>query len=339
LTYIAGFCVSNYSTTSTRTGKPFNPLLGETFECDRTDDLGWKSISEQVSHHPPMLAMHVEGTNWTSWSEFSITSKFRGKYLQVIPLDISHLKLDDGSHFTWRKVTTTVHNIIVGKLWIDNHGDQIITNHVTGDKCHLKFLPYSYLSRDSQRKVTGVVMDKNDKVSWILEGIWDKTVEAKKVISCQDSAKGKPVYETSAPKIIWKRTIPPPEYDEMYNMTQLAIQLNEPEPGVAPTDSRLRPDQRLMEEGDWEEANRVKSLLEDIQRKKRRRQEAEAELVTEAGKAFPKYEPIWFKKEIDEITGNPVHKYKGEYWNCKKSAEWSRCPDIFSLDPAPSFET
>lgn len=32
-----------------RTGKPFNPLLGETFECDRMEDLGWRSISEQVN--------------------------------------------------------------------------------------------------------------------------------------------------------------------------------------------------------------------------------------------------------------------------------------------------
>lgn len=83
LTYIAAFCVSHYATTSVRTGKPFNPLLGETFECDRTEDLGWKSISEQVSHHPPMLAMHAQGRGWTCWSEFSISSKFRGKYLQV----------------------------------------------------------------------------------------------------------------------------------------------------------------------------------------------------------------------------------------------------------------
>lgn len=48
LTYIAAFCVSHYATTSVRTGKPFNPLLGETFECDRRDDLGWRSIAEQV---------------------------------------------------------------------------------------------------------------------------------------------------------------------------------------------------------------------------------------------------------------------------------------------------
>lgn len=58
-----------------------------------------------------------------------------------------------GNHFTWRKVTTTVHNIIVGKLWVDQSGEMDITNHVTGDKCHLKFIPYSYFSRETQRKV------------------------------------------------------------------------------------------------------------------------------------------------------------------------------------------
>lgn len=49
MAYVAAFTTSAYSTTTVRTGKPFNPLLGETFECDRTDDLGWRSMAEQVS--------------------------------------------------------------------------------------------------------------------------------------------------------------------------------------------------------------------------------------------------------------------------------------------------
>lgn len=57
------------------------------------------------------------------------------------------------NHYTWRKVTTTVHNIIVGKLWVDQHGDMDIINHANSDKCHLKYIPYSYFSKDSQRKV------------------------------------------------------------------------------------------------------------------------------------------------------------------------------------------
>lgn len=51
LAYVTAFTISSYSTTSNRTGKPFNPLLGETYECDRTDDLGWRCINEQVVYH------------------------------------------------------------------------------------------------------------------------------------------------------------------------------------------------------------------------------------------------------------------------------------------------
>lgn len=84
----------------------------------------------------------------------AITTAFRGKYLSVLPVGYSHVEFAaSGNHYSWRKVTTTVHNIIVGKLWIDNHGEMIIENHKTGDKCHLKFIPYSYFSRDVPRKV------------------------------------------------------------------------------------------------------------------------------------------------------------------------------------------
>ena len=73
----------------------------------------------------------------------------------VIPTGIAHCKFDKtGNHYTWRKVTTTVHNIIVGRLWVDNHGEMDIVNHKTGDKCHLKFSAYSYFSRDVPRKVS-----------------------------------------------------------------------------------------------------------------------------------------------------------------------------------------
>ena len=46
--YVAAFTISSYSTTVHRTGKPFNPLLGETFELDRLKDCGYRSLCEQV---------------------------------------------------------------------------------------------------------------------------------------------------------------------------------------------------------------------------------------------------------------------------------------------------
>jgi ankyrin repeat protein len=51
LLLVAAFAVSSYASTVGRVGKPFNPLLGETYEYVRSDR-GFRYISEQVSHHP-----------------------------------------------------------------------------------------------------------------------------------------------------------------------------------------------------------------------------------------------------------------------------------------------
>ena len=52
---------------------------------------------------------------------------------------------------------------------------------------------------------------------------------------------------------------------------------------MAPTDSRLRPDQRMMENGLWDEANVEKLRLEEKQRIVRRMREAEAEKAAAQG--------------------------------------------------------
>ncbi|XP_058458562.1 oxysterol-binding protein 1 isoform X2 [Malaya genurostris] len=331
LAYVTAFTISAYSTTSNRTGKPFNPLLGETYECDRTDDLGWRCINEQVSHHPPMAAQYCEGRGWRCWQEFTMTSKFRGKYIQIVPLGYTHVEFPaTGNKFTWRKVTTTVHNIIVGKLWVDNHGDMEIIGekNAKGVKCHLKYLPYSYFTRDTQRRVKGVVMDDSSQVKWVINGTWDSKIEIAPVTSTSGSAEN-PVYKTGNYKTAWSRRMPPKDCDKYYNFTILACQLNEPEPDVAPSDSRLRPDQRLMEDAKWNESNAEKLRLEEKQRARRREREAEAEKAAAEGRPYPPYEPIWFSKQKEEGTDNLVHVYKGTYWDSKAKQDWSKCPDIF----------
>lgn len=47
---VAAFINSAYAITIVRVGKPFNPLLFETYECDRRadPDHGWRAITEQV---------------------------------------------------------------------------------------------------------------------------------------------------------------------------------------------------------------------------------------------------------------------------------------------------
>ena len=42
MAYVAAFSISEYAIYYTRLAKPFNPLLNETFEFDREEDMGWK---------------------------------------------------------------------------------------------------------------------------------------------------------------------------------------------------------------------------------------------------------------------------------------------------------
>ena len=62
--YVAAFASSEFASTIGRVAKPFNPLLGETFEYVRPDK-GYRFFIEQVSHHPPIGAAHAESAKWT----------------------------------------------------------------------------------------------------------------------------------------------------------------------------------------------------------------------------------------------------------------------------------
>ncbi|NWH81121.1 OSBP1 protein, partial [Piaya cayana] len=295
LCYVAAFTVSSYSTTVFRTSKPFNPLLGETFELDRLEENGYRSLCEQVSHHPPAAAHHADSKHgWTLRQEIKITSKFRGKYLSIMPLGTIHCVFhSSGNHYTWKKVTTTVHNIIVGKLWIDQVGRSLfVAVRSCGSRGDVDpsglWIPRSCGScRPLSRQVTGEVMDPTGKVHFVLLGTWDEKMDCYKVTqsSGDNGAEGRQrTHESEENRLLlWKRN-PLPKYAEnMYYFSELALTLNAPESGTAPTDSRLRPDQRLMENGRWDEANAEKQRLEEKQRISRKRREAEAARATEDG--------------------------------------------------------
>ncbi|XP_072563310.1 oxysterol-binding protein 1 isoform X1 [Paramormyrops kingsleyae] len=355
LCYVAAFSVSSYSTTVHRTGKPFNPLLGETFELDRVKESGYRSLCEQVSHHPPAAAHHViSERGWTLRQEIALASKFRGKYLSIMPLGTIHCIFEkSNNHYSWKKVTTTVHNIIVGKLWIDQSGEIDVVNHRTGDHCHLKFAPYSYFSRDVARKVTGVVSDKDGKVHFVLSGTWDEKMEVSRVMQSSRGGGGengtdgkqKTVYQTLRARELWKKNPLPEGAETMYYFSSLALTLNEPEEGMAPTDSRRRPDQRLMEQGRWEEANAEKQRLEEKQRSVRREREREAarvagptedavieDSITDSplkSTHQDNYKAQWFERTEDPNTGEVTHIYQGGYWEAKEQGSWGTCPDIF----------
>jgi len=133
------------------------------------------------------------------------------------------------------------------------------------------------------------------------------------------SSGGSVTVDTSAPKDLWSFQERPPHSKQMYNFTTFAMQLNElfedQKSKLPPTDSRLRPDCRELENGDLEAATREKIRLEEKQRAARK----------ERQKKNDRWIPRWFKEDMNPYTGQMDWNFTGTYWN----RDWKMCPDIF----------
>ncbi|XP_058758245.1 oxysterol-binding protein-related protein 1C-like isoform X1 [Vicia villosa] len=311
---VAAFAVSAYASTDGKICKPFNPLLGETYEADFPDK-GFRFISEKVSHHPTIVACHCEGTGWKFWADSNLKSKFWGRSIQLDPVGILTLEFDDGEVFQWSKVTTSIYNLILGKLYCDHYG----TMRIQGNgaySCKLKFKEQSIIDRNP-RQVQGIVQDRNGKTLATLIGKWDDSMY---YVNGDYGGKGKGYESLSEAHLLWKRS-KPPKFPTRYNLTRFAITLNELTPGLKeklpPTDSRLRPDQRFLENGEYEMANSEKLRLEQRQR--------------QAGKMQASgWEPQWFAK--DKSSG--TYRYVGGYWEARQQRNWNSCPNIFGQIPS-----
>ncbi|KAG2709121.1 hypothetical protein I3760_05G224200 [Carya illinoinensis] len=311
---VAAFAVSGYSSTEGRICKPFNPLLGETYEADYPDK-GLRFFSEKVSHHPMIVACHCEGTGWRFWGDSNLKSKFWGRSIQLDPVGTLTLEFEDGEVFQWSKVTTSIYNLILGKLYCDHYGTmRIQANHEYS--CKLKFKEQSIIDRNPHQ-VHGIVQDRNGKTVATLFGKWDESMY---YVIGDSSGKGKDYESLSDARLLWKRS-KPPEFLTRYNLTRFAITLNELSPGLKeklpPTDSRLRPDQRYLENGEYEMANAEKLRLEQRQRQARKMQEQG-------------WKPRWFAKD----KGSDTYHYIGGYWEARKQGNWNLCPDIFGQIPS-----
>ena len=79
-----------FDTLANRALKPFNSLLGETFELVTPD---YRCIMEQVSHHPPIGALHTQGKNFILEKTIDCKIKFTGKALTVNDVTDHYFKL------------------------------------------------------------------------------------------------------------------------------------------------------------------------------------------------------------------------------------------------------
>lgn len=346
--YVAAFAVAAISSNWERLGKPFNPLLGETFELYREED-DIRIVTEQVSHHPPVSAFHVDSPHFIFSGAIHPKLKLWARSVEIKPEGTVILRLKKHNEtYTWSGVTSCVHNIIVGKLWMEQCGIMEISCHTNGLVAELNFKPAGWYSKDLNC-VEGFILDRQKTRLRFIYGKWCSFLKSSEVQYYDDyvllkdqKSQGTTISKTQKKisstgfdagdkmecfnsindlpcVLLWEADPRPEQSSDYYNFTFFAISLNELSASVAkslpPTDSRLRPDIRKLEEGDVDGAAFEKNRLEEKQREARKFRKKER--IT--------WDPVWFEHGSHPYAKEECWTYKGGYWE----RHFSKCPDIF----------
>ncbi|CAK7229670.1 hypothetical protein SCUCBS95973_007301 [Sporothrix curviconia] len=350
LIYVAAFAASEYASTIGRVAKPFNPLLGETFEYVRPDK-NYRFFIEQVSHHPPVGAAWAESPHWTYYGESAVKSKFYGKSFDINPLGTWFLKLrpkhgGKEDFFTWKKVTSSVIGIITGNPTVDNYGVMEIKNWTTGEVAYVDFKPRGWTAA-SAYVISGKIVDASGRVRVSLGGRWNSKMYARMTPGYQTAVHVDGAGQVTGDRagdvvstgqvdpsrvfLIWQANERPKGIP--FNLTPFVLTFNDINeqlrPWIAPTDSRLRPDQRAMEEGEYDFAATEKNRLETEQRSRRRDRETLGE----------EFVPAWFEKAKCPITGEAYWQFNGKYWDMRDRAGqgdtsvWDNLEPLFVSQP------
>ncbi|GAB4833817.1 Oxysterol-binding protein- protein 3B [Ancistrocladus abbreviatus] len=311
LVYASSFFISVYYALQ-RTWKPFNPILGETYEM--VNHGGLTFIAEQVSHHPPMSAGHAENGHFTYDITSKLKTKFLGNSIDIYPVGRTRVTLKrDSVVLDLVPPPTKVNNLIFGRTWVDSPGEMVLTNLTTGDKVVLYFQPCGWFGA-GRYEVDGYVYDANEDPKILMTGKWNESM------SCQPcDSEGEPLPGTEL-KEVW-RVADAPKHDK-FQYTYFAHKINSfdtaPKKLLA-SDSRLRSDRYALEMGDLSKSGSEKSRLEERQREEKRNREAKGHQFT----------PRWFDS-TDEVTPTPwgdleVYSYNGKYSEHRASVDNSDC--------------
>jgi len=311
---IVGFAFSK-----DRTSKFFNPVLGETFEYV-DNDLGFRFFGEQVSHHPAISALYTEGNGWELYENTNAKSKFDlvGNCLEFATIGRTHIKFHNffNEQISYTKPSAIVRNIVFGNLFIDVEGKSEIINHSNGDSIELTFFPKGKPTSKDQGVIEGSLRDIDGIEKMKITG----NIYSHFEISYTDEY-GKEIVE-----IIWKINPLPENFKEQENryfITDFGINLNNNDlnllKSLPRSDSRLRPDQRELENQNIEFAGEEKNRIEEKQQRARKELETKKKV----------YQPMYFSETYDDLTGELNYQYCRDYWDDKKKNNFDHFPDIY----------
>ncbi|KAG1665285.1 hypothetical protein FOA52_015862 [Chlamydomonas sp. UWO 241] len=301
--YVAAYLVSPFGGAE-RAWKPFNPILGETFEIEVGN--GVKFLAEQVSHHPPVAACHAENEHFLYDIVSAPTTRFLGNSLEVFPHGRTRITLRKHNElYTQVPPNLMAHNIVLGKSWIDVFGTLTVVCPTTGVRCELEFKPCGWFGY-GRYEFVGYVCDADGAKKIKLFGKWNSHVD---MLPC--GLDGEPPVDAE-PTRMW--TCSPKPKGDYYGFTTFAHVVSSSEGIKEPlaSDSRRRADRAHLYKGETGPAGTAKHQLEEMQRAEKRERDANG----------GSWVPRWFRKveEPELFEGDaPLDKVPFWEWNGEHS--------------------
>lgn len=269
---VAAFVVSAFSHTE-RIRKPFNPVLGETYEFINPANK-MKFYAEQVSHHPPISVSRCEGKGWVAGEVVDINATYHGNSVEVHNVGSRYIEFSEtGERYTWTLPKAVVSNLFVGGAFVDHFGTLEVTNHKSGTVSRLELAKCGWFSA-GRYEVTGDLLDDSQTVTMRYKGAWNKFLDCERVskpkgegatrlwmagqhIISEEEGGGVGTLFLNCTKFTMKTLALDEDYKTM----------------LPPTDSRLRPDRLALEKGDRPMAAEEKLRVEHMQRSREEEEE------------------------------------------------------------------
>eukprot|EP01006_Ploeotia_vitrea_P047236 TRINITY_DN67105_c1_g7_i1.p1 TRINITY_DN67105_c1_g7~~TRINITY_DN67105_c1_g7_i1.p1 ORF type:complete len:484 (-),score=266.68 TRINITY_DN67105_c1_g7_i1:106-1557(-) len=264
LKYVVTFLVAGLHR-NTLQYKPFNPILGETYQAAFRD--GSRIYCEQVSHHPPVSAFQVFGPDglWKYYGHHEYIASFRPNGMLAGQEGPNTVEFQDGTKITFSYPHVKLSGAMFGERLFNYTDTLVFEDKKNNLRCDVVINPdalsglKSWISyaktlsdtiRGGIRRGVGQPFDKDDVDSRVctLDGSWLGGI----------SFDG---------KSYWK-------------MGEWAIhEPVEPSANVLPSDCRFREDLIALKAGDENLSQSEKQRLEDIQRRDRRLRQQHQERV------------------------------------------------------------
>lgn len=216
MAFVALSLMSGFFTVPKRMGKPFNPLLGETYELVAPD---FRYFSEQVSHHPPIACYTLEGLNYEVQRQFETVQQFTGKSVKIYDKNKQkvYLSMPCGMRETYlsKEPMMVVGNLFVGTTYVEPQGPSDITCADTNLTCSVEYKARTgwILKQENENYVSAFIKDQYGTKLYKIEGQYIKELIGTDL-------------RTGEVTTLFRAAEKPQNYAKMFGMNLHALQLN-----------------------------------------------------------------------------------------------------------------